>query len=171
MMATGAFIAQPLPSRGVHKRAVAALADEIENLVHMRMVGEFAGDVLDALLQRAFRREQQTVGAAQIVDRLARKAATLEADEIEAGEAGAIAEGHAEGNEIVLDAGEAADEGVLADAHELMHRRAAAEDAEIADRDMAGEHDVVRQDDVRADAAIMRDMGIGEERRSDRRPW
>ncbi len=40
---------------------------------------------------------------------------------------------------------------------------AAAENGAILDRNMAGEHDVVRHDDVVADAAIMRDVRIGQE--------
>ena len=90
------------------------------------------------------------------------EAATLEADEIEPGERGAIAERDAEGDDVVLDAGQSADEGVRADAHELMRRRAAAQNREIADLAMAGQHDVVGEDDVVADAAIVRDMRVGE---------
>ena len=51
-----------------------------------------------------------------------RKAAPLEADEIETGEGGAVAESHAEGDKIVLDPGETADKGVRADADVLMQR-------------------------------------------------
>ena len=68
----------------------------------------------------------------------------------------------AEGDDVVFDAREPADESVRADAHELMRRRSAAEDGEISDLAMAGEHDVVGEDDVVADAAIVRDMGVGE---------
>ena len=49
---------------------------------------KFRRDVLDALFQRAFRREQRAIGAAQFVDRLARKTAPLQADDIESGERG-----------------------------------------------------------------------------------
>ena len=47
---------------------------------------------------------------------------------------GAVAERHAVGDEIVLQARHAAEEGVRADARELDDGRAAAEDGEIADR-------------------------------------
>ena len=73
--------------------------------------------------------EQHLVGAPQFVDRLMRKAAALQADEIEAGERGAVAERDAERNEVVLDAGKSADEGMRADAHELMRGRAAADES------------------------------------------
>ena len=92
-----------------------------------------------------------------------RKAAPLEADDIETGERGAVAERHAVGDDIVLDPGEAADEGVRADPDELMRRRPAAEDRRVADLAMARQHHVVGEDDVVAELAIMRDMGIGEE--------
>ncbi len=96
------------------------------------------------------------------MDRFVRKAAPLEADEIETGERGAVAERHAERDEIVLDPGETADEGVRADADELVSGRAAADDGEIADLAMAGEHHVVGQDDALADPAVVGDMGVGE---------
>src|SRR5271163_4811318 len=50
-----------------------------------------------------------------------------------------------------------------ADADELMHGRAAAQNRKIADLDMAAQHHIVGQDDALAEAAIVRDMRIGEE--------
>ena len=95
-------------------------AQEGDDLLHRLLAGERLGDLVDALLQRAFAVEQHLVGAPELVDRLVREAAALQADDIEAGERGAIAERHAEGNEVVLDAGQAADERMGADAHELV---------------------------------------------------
>ena len=109
--------------------------------------------------------EQHLVGAPQLVDRLVREAAALQADDIEPGEAGAVAERKAKGNEVMLDAGETADERVGADANELMHGGAAAQNGEIADLAMAGQHHVVGENDALADAAIMRDVGVGQEHR------
>ncbi len=82
--------------------------------------------------QRPLLREQQTVRPAQGVDVLAGEAAALQADDVETGEVGAVAEHHAVGNAIVLQPGKAADEGMRADAGELDHRRAAAEDGVVA---------------------------------------
>src|SRR5271165_4517183 len=144
-------------------RPVAALAQEGDDLLHRLLVREGLGDVAEALLQRALAEEQHAIGAPELVDRLMREAAPLEADEVEAGERGAIAERHAEWDEIVLDAGEAADKGVGADANVLMRRRAAADDGEVADRDMARQHHIVGQNDALADPAVVRDMGVGEE--------
>ena len=89
------------------------------------------------------------------MDRFVRKPAPLEADEIESGERGAVAQRHAERDEVMLEPGEAADEGVRADADELVRRRAAADDGEIADLHVAGEHHVVGQDDALADSAVV----------------
>ena len=50
-----------------------------------------------------------------------------------------------------------------ADARELMDARAGAEDGEVADLAVSGDHRVVGHDDVVADAAIVRHMGVGEE--------
>ena len=59
-----------------------------------------------------------------------------------------------------------ADEGVRADANELMRGRAAAQYREIADLAMARQHDVVRQNDVVADAGSRARHGRWRERRS-----
>ena len=85
-------------------------------------------------IKRALAREQHAIGLAQLVDLLAGKAMALEADDVESGERGAVAEHHAEGNDILLDPRHAADEGMGADAHELMHGGEAADDGVIADR-------------------------------------
>ena len=114
--------------------------------------------------ERAFVGKQQPVGAAQVVDVVAREAAPLQADDVEAGQVRAIAERHAVGDEIVLEPRHAADEGVRADARELDDRRAAADDGEVADGAMAGQHDVVGEDDAVADAAVVADVAVGEER-------
>ncbi len=65
---------RPLTTRrrsvsGIAQGAVAAGADEIDDHPHFRIVGELLGDVLDPLLQRAFRREKRAIGAPQIMDR------------------------------------------------------------------------------------------------------
>ena len=50
------------------QRSLAALANEREDFLHGGVAGEFLGDILDALAQRAFSGEQQAVGAAEIVN-------------------------------------------------------------------------------------------------------
>ena len=60
-----------------------------------------------------------------------------------------------------------------ADAGELVGRRPAAQDREVANLAMTGDHHVVGEDDVVADAAVVRDMGVGEQdatRADDRAP-
>jgi hypothetical protein len=53
--------------------AIGTVADEVQDFVHGRVLGEFLGHVLDPLGQRAFVREEEPVGAAQVVDLLARE--------------------------------------------------------------------------------------------------
>ena len=74
---------------------IAAFADEIDDLADIRIVGEFLLDVREPLLQRALRAEQRAIGAPQLVDRLARKAATRQPDDVEAAKLGAVADGRA----------------------------------------------------------------------------
>ena len=130
---------RPCPSRGTQIARSPPCAQEGDDLLHRLLVGE-GGRRRRRRAPSACpsRGEQHLVGAPQLVDRLVREAAPLQADEIEAGERGAVAERDAERDDVVLDPREAADEGVRADADELMRRRAAAENREIADLAMAG---------------------------------
>ena len=66
-----------------------------------------------------------------------REAPALEANDVEAGERGAIAERNSERDEVMLDPGKTADEGVSANANELVDGDAAAQIGEIADLAMA----------------------------------
>src|SRR5215207_7460846 len=160
--------------------AVAAVADEVEDLVHELVRRELLGDVLDPLLEGTFVREEQPVGAADIVDLVAGEAAPPHADDVEAGEVRAVADRHPVGNDVLGSRRHAGRESMRADAHELMHADAAAEDGVVADLAMTAEHDVVRHDDVIADDAVVGDMRVGEEeaviadarpRRALRRAW
>jgi hypothetical protein len=97
------------------------------------------------------------------MDRLVGEAPALQADDIEAGEPGAVAERKAKGDEVMLDASETADEGVGPNPYELVNGGAAAQNGEIADLAMASQHHVVGQNNALADATIMRDVGVGQE--------
>src|SRR4051794_8411933 len=55
-------------------RALLALTNEVEDLVHEGVIVELAGHVLDPLGQGAFIREQQAIGAADFVNLVAGKA-------------------------------------------------------------------------------------------------
>ena len=79
-------------SRGVQSDSVAAGADEVEDLLHDRVLAEFLADVLDPLGKRALVGEKQPIGAAQVVDLLAAEAAAAQPDDVETGEIGAVAE-------------------------------------------------------------------------------
>ncbi len=84
--------------------------------------------------------------------------APLEADDVEAGEAGAIADHAAERNDVGLDAGDAADHRGTADTDILVKRGRPHDHRMVADADMATHHRVVRDDDVVAERAVVRDM-------------
>ena len=99
-----AHASSPLPSRGTQTARSPPCAEEGDDLLHRLLVGEGLGDVADALLERPLAEKQRPVGAPEFVDRLVREPAPLEADDIEAGERGAVAERHAERDEVVLDA-------------------------------------------------------------------
>ena len=97
------------------------------------------------------------------MDGFARQAAALEADQVEAGELGMIAERHAVGNDVGVDAGDAADHRALADAAELLNGGEAAENHALADMDMSGERGIVGECDVVFDEAVVADMAAGHE--------
>src|SRR4029078_367445 len=92
------------------------------------------------------------------MDLIAGKAVALEADDVEPRQIGAVAEHHAEGNDLLLPPGHAPDKPIGADAHELMHRAQAAENGVVADGDVARERGVVDENDVVADLAVMGNM-------------
>src|ERR1700685_4363896 len=97
------------------------------------------------------------------MDRLVGNTPELEGDDVDAGEPGAVAERKAEGDEVMLDASETADEGMGADANKLVNGGAPAQNGEIADLAMASQHHIVGQNNALANAAIMRDVGVGQE--------
>src|SRR5262245_48510926 len=109
---------------------------------------EFLLYIIEPLQQCAFIREQQSVGTAQRMDVLARKAAPLQADDIETGQVGPVANRHAVGNEIVLQPRHAAEKSVRPDAGELDNRGTTAKDGEIADIAVPGQHYVVGKNHV-----------------------
>jgi hypothetical protein len=127
------------------------------------MAVELAGYVLDTFGQGALIGEEKAIGSADIVDLLAGEAAAAKADDVEAGQMRPVAHGHAIGNEIVLQARHASDEGVGADARELDHGGGTAEDHEISDCDVACQHHVVGQDAVASDLRVVPHMGAGQE--------
>ncbi len=67
------------------------------------------------------------------------------------------------GNDVIGHGGQTADEGLTTDTGELVHGAAAAEDGLVTDVNMASQHDIVGQDDVIAENAVMGDMRIGQE--------
>jgi hypothetical protein len=153
------------------ERPVAAAPDEVDDLHHGGHGREFRRDVLQPLGEGPLAAEDLLIGGAQRVDRRPVEAAALEPDDVEPAELGAVADRHRERNDVVGDAGEAADEGVGADPRPLLHCGKAAEDRVLADLDMAAKRDGVDEHDVIAEHAVMGDMGADHEKavRADRR--
>ncbi len=87
------------------------------------------------------------------------EATPLQADDIEPGQPGAVADHAAERDHVRLDPGYATDHGRAADPDILMDRRRSADHRMVGDRDMAAHHDIVGDDHVIAHGAVMRDMG------------
>ena len=102
------------------------------------------------------RSEQRLVGGAQRADLLALAAAAFHADDVQAGEPRAVADGHAVGNDVLLHAGHAADHGAAPHPHELVHRRQTADHRVVLDVNVTAQGGVVRHDDAVADAAVVR---------------
>ena len=148
----GVQIARSLPSR--MKSRISCTIGWVANSASTSSTRSF---------KRALVGEQQAIGAAQVVDLLAREAAPAQPDDVEAREMGAVADRHAVRDDVVLDARHAADEGVLADAHELVHGRRRRRGWRSRRSAMAGEHHVVGADDVVADLAVVRDVRVDEE--------
>src|SRR6185437_14060802 len=134
----------PAPARmpslpTVSLRAVARLADgaarigadELDDVAHRPDVAEALSDVVDAFAQGAGIGEELLEGVAQRLDLLAREAAALHANDVDAGEPRSVAHDGAVGDDVTLDAGHAADHRVLPDADELVNRREPAEDRVI----------------------------------------
>ncbi len=134
-------------------------ADKADDVVDRGHPGKALGGLVDPVAQGSGRMEQKLVGIAQSLDVLAAEAAALHADDVEAGEPGAVADHLAIGNHVALDTRHAADHRVPADADKLMHRAQAAEKRVSVDNDMAGQSRVVGHDHVIADLAVMRHMG------------
>ena len=137
--------------------------DEIDDFHHRLVIRKNLGHVLKPFAHRAFLGENQPVGLSEVVDIVARKIAALEADNVKPRQARPVADDGPIGNDVVGDAGFAADHGVLTDPDELMDRRQPADDCPFLDRDVPPQGGVVDHDDVIADLAVMGDMGADHE--------
>src|SRR5438445_524474 len=138
-------------------------ADEGDHVVDRTDAAKAAGGLVDPVVEGAFGRKQELIGAAQALDVLAAEAVALHADDVEPAEPRPVAHHLAVGDHIALDARHAADHRMPADPHELVHRREAAEQRKVLDDDMAGQGGVIGHDHMVADLAIMRDMDADHE--------
>src|SRR5579883_2800821 len=143
---------------GLAEAAAGIGADEGHDVLNRLRVGKARGNLVDPDAERAVLGEEKLKGAAQGLDFLAREAAALHPDDVEAGKPRAIPHHRTVGNDVAFDARHTADHRMLADADELMDCREPAQNGMVADDDMAAERGVVGHDDVIAHGAVMGDM-------------
>src|SRR4026207_153519 len=98
------------------ERAIGVRLDEVDDLPDEWIGREHVLYVVKPVHPGAFAREQKARGLAKLVDAFAGKAVALQSDDVEAREIGAVAEHHAEGNDILLHSRHAADQAGGADA-------------------------------------------------------
>src|SRR5436305_6898798 len=146
------------PARGT-ERAVAARLDELDHGHHRGNLAELRADPGEPLEAGPLPAEDRLVGSAQRIHRRPVETAALEADDVEAAEAGALADRRGERDHIGGHAGEPADEGVGTDPAMLLDRGKPAEDRVLADLAMAAERRMVDHQNIVGDDAIMRHMG------------
>src|SRR5690606_28866881 len=79
------------------------LPDEGDDLLNQGIVLELGGSDAGAVKQRAFAGEDLPIGRTKAMDGLALDLTALEAHQIEPAQHGAIAHGHAIGNDITID--------------------------------------------------------------------
>jgi hypothetical protein len=115
----------------------------------------------EAMGEHAFLAVECLEGNVQPMDRGFVEAAAAQADDVQRGEAGAVADDAAKRDHVPLDARYPADHRRAADANELMDRRRAADHGVLADADVPTHHDIVRHNHVVADLAIMRNVDDG----------
>src|SRR5690606_8444285 len=138
--------------------------DELDDLAYGPRVFVERGDVVDTLHERALLREEEMIGAAQRLQVVAREAAALEASNVEPGQTRPVAHHRAVRDDVMLDAGHAADHRMATDADELVHSGKAAEHRIIADHDVPAQGRVVRHDDVVADLTVVRNVNADHEK-------
>ena len=119
--------------------------------------------MLYAFLEGVAAEKQHAVGAAQILKRLARKAAPFQPNDVEADEARVIADRRSVGNDVGRYRRAPAYKCVLADSAILVDGAKSAEKRVIANADMAADRCAVRQNHAIADLTVMRHMGADHE--------
>lgn len=88
----------------------------------------------------------------------------MEADLVDAPDAGWVAIDNGEGRDVLHDLRDASGDAVCADAAKLVDCGEAGNDRVVIYDDVSGEGAVVREDDVVADLAVVGDVGVGEEK-------
>ena len=140
----------------LHKAALVIRLHEPHDFLNRFAVGIGFGNFRDTFGQRPFALEDFRNGKTQVVDRLRRKSAAFQSDDVDAFQ---ISErNQRKRNDVARDAAHAADHRVRSDARKLMHRGQSADDDVVADLDVSRQRRVVRHDHVAADVAVVRDV-------------
>lgn len=106
--------------------------------------------------------KQAFVSGFEIADVIFGKSAALQADQIQAAGAGGVAIDDHEWRYVLNDFGKSADDRMFPDPAELMDRSKAGNDRVILNRHVPREAAVVGKNDVIAELAVMRDVGVTE---------
>ncbi len=138
-------------------------ADERDDVLDRGNAAKAFSGFGDPIAQCSIGKEQELIGVAQPLEVFAAEAAALHADDVEPGEAGAVAHDLAIGDDVALHTGHAADHRMLADPDKLMNGAQPAEHGVVLDDDVAGKGRIVRHDHMVGDLTIMGDMGADHE--------
>src|SRR5690242_10008550 len=122
------------------------------------MPGELLLNGRQPLLERPVAVEQHPIGAPYALDVVARKAAALHTDDVDATQCRPEANRHSKRDDICGNAAHTADHRTFTNPHELVNRNQTTEERVVAHRDMAAEHHIVREGYVVTNAAIMRNV-------------
>src|SRR5215469_11827167 len=145
-------------SLSADQTAVAWGINEGEDLIHQRLTAVARANRGEALSEYAIPPEQVFERGVQQLHLRLVEATPLQADHIQAGQTGPIADDAAERDHVGLDAGHAANHGGATNTHELMDRSGPADHGMIGDRHVTTHHRIVGNDHMIADGAIMCDM-------------
>ena len=98
------------------------------------------------------------------MDRFTIKSAPFQANDVQTGKIGPVANHRSIRDHVAVNTGHAADHGVFADADKLMNGRQTANNGEILDQDMARQGSVIDQNTMVPDMTIVTNMGPGHQK-------
>ena len=146
---------------GLTNNAALALFDEFNDLIDLRARGQFGPDRIDCLASVVLRAVNKAERLFDPLHAFERKAAALQADEINAAHLRWIPVRDHEGWNVLHNFGAAARDRISADPAKLMDGGETTNDRMIADLDVAGQGSVIGKHDRVANLAIVADVAVG----------